>query len=78
MIEKSTVAALGAVVAMMVGGVAIGDFVGHRIRDHRSSDTELVWCVAPGEAITPALKAEYPELRMSRAACDAVNSGSAP
>ena len=39
------------------------------------SGGEKVWCVAPGEQVTPELKREYPELYMDKQACDAVNEG---
>jgi len=39
---------------------------------HSSSGEEKVWCVAPGEKVTPALKREYPELYMPKSACDKV------
>lgn len=39
-----------------------------------SNADDLVWCVAPGEKVTPAFKAEYPELQMPRIACDAVET----
>jgi hypothetical protein len=32
---------------------------------------EMVWCVAPGEVVDAQFKREYPELYMSKAACDA-------
>jgi hypothetical protein len=38
-----------------------------------SSGQEMVWCVAPGEKVTAEFKREYPELYMTKAACDAVN-----
>lgn len=37
----------------------------------RSSDK--VWCVAPGEPVTAALKRDYPELYIPRSACDEAN-----
>jgi hypothetical protein len=39
---------------------------------HSSSGQEKVWCVAPGEKVTPAFKREYPELYMPKSACDKV------
>jgi hypothetical protein len=33
----------------------------------------LVWCVAPGEKVTQKLKREYPELRIPRKVCAAIN-----
>jgi hypothetical protein len=33
----------------------------------------MVWCVAPGERVTPQFKQEYPDLYMTEAACEAAN-----
>lgn len=38
-----------------------------------SDDKKLVWCAAPGEKVDAQFKREYPELHMSKAACDAFN-----
>lgn len=37
-----------------------------------NSGSEMVWCVGPGEKVTPELKRDYPELHISKAACDAI------
>ena len=38
------------------------------------TDSEMVWCVGPGETVTAEFEREYPELYMDKAACDAVNA----
>jgi hypothetical protein len=38
-----------------------------------SSDSQMVWCVAPGEVVDAQFKQEYPDLYMPKVACDAVN-----
>jgi hypothetical protein len=38
-----------------------------------NSGDQMVWCFAPGETVTAEKKQEYPELYMSKQACDAVN-----
>lgn len=58
----------GVAVAVLVGSLMAAGCGGHG-----SSSTKMVWCVAPGEQVTPELKRDYPELYMSKAACDAVN-----
>lgn len=44
--------------AMMAGGCG------------ESSSSKMVWCVAPGEKVTPELKRDYPELYMPKSQCD--------
>lgn len=36
-----------------------------------SDPPDMVWCVGPDEQVTEQFKREYPELHMTRAACDA-------
>lgn len=40
--------------------------------DSSKSSDEKVWCVASGEKVTPEFKREYPDLYISKAACDAL------
>lgn len=42
---------------------------GHDAHD----DGGQVWCVAPGEEVTPQLQRDYPELLMDAEACEAIN-----
>ena len=35
---------------------------------------KMVWCAAPGEVVDAQFKADYPDLYISKAACDAANS----
>ena len=35
-----------------------------------NAEAEMVWCVAPGEEVTPAFKREYPDLYMPKSECE--------
>jgi hypothetical protein len=59
-----------AIVAGVVIALAVG--VSYTVLAKASGD-RMVWCAGPGETVDAAFKQEYPELRMSRSACDAVN-----
>jgi hypothetical protein len=58
------VAAVLIVAALPVAGCGGGGSGG-------DSGQKMVWCVAPGEKVTPEFKREYPDLYMPKAACDA-------
>lgn len=58
-----------ALVALVLSVTALG--LALATRDDAPSGSDLVWCVAPGERVTESFKREYPELHMSRAACEA-------
>jgi hypothetical protein len=38
-----------------------------------NAEAEMVWCVGPGETVDAEFKREYPELRMPKAECEAVD-----
>jgi hypothetical protein len=62
-ILKSTMSRFAVLALLCLAAVGCG---GH-------SGPAKVWCVAPGEKVTPAFKREYPDLYIPKVACDAAN-----
>jgi beta-lactamase regulating signal transducer with metallopeptidase domain len=59
-------------IVVAVGLVAWAAAATLALSSTRSTGDREVWCVAPGEKVTPELRRDYPELLMPRSACDAL------
>lgn len=54
----------------LIGSIAAAVLLASGCGGSQDARTEMVWCVAPGEKVTPSFKREYPDLYMAKAACD--------